>query len=60
MFYLQFILESVPVEKEGDLPVLIEPFLAAIRQERYIAIRDVHIWDYPLTYENMATLVCIG
>ncbi|XP_048247427.1 uncharacterized protein LOC124119712 [Haliotis rufescens] len=52
----RFILESVPQEQEGDLPVLLEPFLASIRQERYILIKDLHIWDYPMSYENVATL----
>ena len=53
----QFILESVVVEKEGDLPVLFEPLIMSIRQERYIFIKDLHVWDYPVTYENMASFV---
>jgi len=58
-FYLQFILEPVEVEKEGDLPVLIDPLLAAVRQERYTFVQDMYIWKYPLSYENTATLVRI-
>lgn len=53
----QFILEPVPLEKEGDLPVLLEPLIAAFRQERYIHIQDLYVWNYPMTYENMATVV---
>lgn len=53
----QFILEPVVVEKEGDLPVLFEPLIMSIRQERYIFIKDLHVWDYPVTYENMASFV---
>ena len=45
------------MEKEGDLPVLIEPLLACLRQERYIFIKDLYIWQYPMIYENAATLV---
>ncbi|XP_045200585.2 uncharacterized protein LOC123554471 isoform X1 [Mercenaria mercenaria] len=55
----QFILESVEMEKEGALPVLIEPFLAALRQERYTFIRDLYIWKYPMSYENTATLALL-
>lgn len=54
---MQFILEPVPVEKEGDLPVLLEPLIAAFRQERYVHIQDLYVWNYPMTYENMATVV---
>ena len=57
---LQFILEPVPVEKPGDMPVLLEPFLAALRQERYIYITFLHLWGYPLSYENTATIVSNG
>ena len=57
VFFFQFILEPVPVEKEGDLPVLLEPLLACLRQERYIYVKDLYIWQYPMTYENAATLV---
>ncbi|OWF54471.1 uncharacterized protein LOC110444826 isoform X1 [Mizuhopecten yessoensis] len=52
----KFIIESSVVEKEGDMPVLLEPLLAAIRQERYIHIRDLRIWNYPMSHENTATL----
>ena len=45
------------MEKEGDLPVLIEPLLACLRQERYTYIKDLYIWQYPMNYENAATLV---
>ena len=45
------------MEKEGDMPVLIEPLLACLRQERYIYIKDLYIWQYPMIYENAATLV---
>lgn len=54
----QFILESVEMEKEGAMPVLIEPLLAALRQERYTYIKDLYVWKYPMSYENTATLVC--
>ena len=37
--------------------MLIEPLLAAIRQDRYVYIKDLHIWDYPMSIENAATLV---
>ena len=53
----QFILESAAVEKEGDLPVLFDPLFASIRQERYIFIKDLYVWDYPVTFENMANFV---
>nr|KAG5698008.1 hypothetical protein BaRGS_005826 [Batillaria attramentaria] len=49
-----FIFEPVPVEKEGDLPALFEPFLMSLRQERYVHIKDLYVWDYPISYENMA------
>ncbi|XP_060606379.1 uncharacterized protein LOC132758701 isoform X2 [Ruditapes philippinarum] len=55
----QFILESVEIDKEGALPVLIEPFLAALRQERYTFIRDLYVWKYPMSYENTATLALL-
>ena len=45
------------MEKEGDIPILIESFLAAVRQERYTFIKDLYIWKYPMSYENTATLV---
>lgn len=54
-----FILEPVPLEKEGDLPVLLEPLIAAFRQERYIHIQDLYVWNYPMTYENMATVALL-
>ncbi|XP_062570893.1 uncharacterized protein LOC134232913 isoform X2 [Saccostrea cucullata] len=54
-----FILEPVPVEKEGDLPVLLEPLIAAFRQERYVHIQDMYLWNYPMTYENMATVALL-
>ncbi|XP_048745831.1 uncharacterized protein LOC125658587 isoform X2 [Ostrea edulis] len=54
-----FILEPVPVEKEGDLPVLLEPLIAAFRQERYVHIQDLYVWNYPMTYENMATVALL-
>ena len=57
--FFQFIFECVLPDNEGDLPVLIEPLLAAIRQDRYVYIKDLHIWDYPMSIENAATLVCI-
>ncbi|KAK3095694.1 hypothetical protein FSP39_017688 [Pinctada imbricata] len=52
----RFILEPEPVEKPGDMPVLLEPLLAAFRQERYIYITFLHLWGYPMSYENAATL----
>ncbi|CAL1546905.1 unnamed protein product [Lymnaea stagnalis] len=52
----KLILESVPVEKEGDLPVLFEPLMASLRQERYKHVKDIHVWDYPLSYEDVASL----
>ncbi|KAH3807947.1 hypothetical protein DPMN_136295 [Dreissena polymorpha] len=57
----QFIFEPVAVEKEGDIPVLIEPFLAALRQERYTFIRDMdmYLWKYSMSYENTATLALL-
>ncbi|KAL3847689.1 hypothetical protein ACJMK2_018649 [Sinanodonta woodiana] len=55
----RFILEAVRVEKEGDIPVLLEPLLAALRQERYTYIKDLHIWKYPMSYENTATLALL-
>ena len=55
----KFIFESVVPENEGDLPVLIEPLLAAIRQDRYVYIKDLHIWDYPMSIENAATLALL-
>ncbi|KAL8600014.1 hypothetical protein ACOMHN_057783 [Nucella lapillus] len=51
----KFILEPIMLEKEGDLPVLFEPLLMSIRQERYLCIKDLFVWDYPLTFENMAS-----
>jgi hypothetical protein len=53
----QFIIESVPVEKEGDLPVLFEPFLTTVRQIRYTFIRDLYVWNYPLSYEDICNFV---
>lgn len=53
----QFILESVPIEKEGDLPVLFEPFIMSLRQERYKHVQDIHVWDYPMSFEDAASLV---
>lgn len=55
----KFIFEAGIPENEGDLPVLIEPVLAAIRQDRYIYIRDLHIWEYPMSIENAATLALL-
>lgn len=55
----QFIFEPVEVEKEGDISVLIDPLLAALRQERYIYIQDLYIWKYPMSYENTATLALL-
>lgn len=55
----KFIFESQIPENEGDLPVLIEPILAAIRQDRYIFIKALHIWDYPMSIENAATLALL-
>ncbi|BFZ06078.1 hypothetical protein BsWGS_09117 [Bradybaena similaris] len=52
----KFIFESAPVEKEGQLPVLLEPFIMSLREVRYRHIQNIHIWDYPMTYENTATL----
>ncbi|XP_059164171.1 uncharacterized protein LOC131947100 [Physella acuta] len=52
----KFILETVPLVKDGDLPVLFEPLIASLRQERYKHIQDIHIWDYPMSYENIASL----
>ncbi|XP_061194083.1 uncharacterized protein LOC133202305 isoform X2 [Saccostrea echinata] len=54
-----FILEPAPIEKEGDLPVLLEPLIAAFRQERYVHIQDLYLWNYPMTYENMATVALL-
>ncbi|KAK0048886.1 hypothetical protein Bpfe_021652 [Biomphalaria pfeifferi] len=55
----KFILESVQVVKENDLPVLLDPFLSALRQERYKHVKDLHIWDYLMSYEDMASLALI-
>ncbi|GFN94416.1 NACHT lrr and pyd domains-containing protein 9 [Plakobranchus ocellatus] len=52
----KFILESVPVEKEGDMPVLFDPFIMSLRHERYKHVQDIHIWDYPMGHENVASL----
>lgn len=45
------------VENEGDLPVLFEPLIMTLRQERYTYIRDLYVWDYPISYENIANFV---
>ncbi|XP_025115558.1 uncharacterized protein LOC112576910 isoform X2 [Pomacea canaliculata] len=50
----KFIFESMMVENEGDLPVLFEPLIMTLRQERYTYIRDLYVWDYPISYENIA------
>ncbi|KAH9490272.1 hypothetical protein Btru_035320 [Bulinus truncatus] len=55
----KFIIESLPLVKDGDLPVLLDPFLAALRQERYKHVRDIHIWDYLMSYEDMVSLALL-
>ena len=41
------------------MPVLFDPLLISLRQERYTHVQDIHVWDYPMSYENIATLVSI-
>ncbi|KAJ8310692.1 hypothetical protein KUTeg_012557 [Tegillarca granosa] len=55
----KFILEAAQVEKPDDMAILLEPLLATIRQERYIHINDLHVWKYPMSYENAATLALL-
>ena len=41
-----------------DDPVIsIEPLVMTLRQERYVHISSLHIWDMLLSHENMASLV---
>ena len=56
--YLQFVLDTVPAPSPEDPVVAIEPFLMALRQERYTFIKALHIWDVPLTHQDMASIVC--
>ena len=58
-FFEQFIVEAMPVEREGDVPVLFEPLITSLRQVRYTSMRDLYVWDYPLSYEDMCSFVSI-
>jgi hypothetical protein len=53
----QIILEPLPVENKDDPQIKLEPLMSAIRAERYTYIKDIHIWDMLMKYDNIATLV---
>ena len=50
-------MEPLPVENSEDPVVSIEPLLLALRQERYVFIKNFHVWDIPLSHVHMASLV---
>ncbi|ESO98833.1 hypothetical protein LOTGIDRAFT_231199 [Lottia gigantea] len=53
---VKFIFEPITPERDGEVQVLLEPLLTAIRTERYVYVKDIYIWNYPMSYENVASL----
>ncbi|XP_064639024.1 uncharacterized protein LOC135494713 [Lineus longissimus] len=53
---VKIILEPLPVESKDDPQVTLEPLISSLRGERYTYIKDIHIWDMLMKYENIATL----
>lgn len=53
----QFILQAPDVVVPDTPPILLDPLIATIRIERYTFIRDLHIWDYPMSHDTVASVV---
>lgn len=39
--------------------VSLDPVTTAMRQERYVYIKDMFVWNIPLTHDQISSLVCI-
>lgn len=55
----KFIVERIPGVDGDDIPISIEPLLAALRQERYNFLKELYIWEIPLKHENVASLALL-
>lgn len=55
---LQFILAPVPDFDDPELKnVSLDPVIVSIRQEWYRYIKELHVWDLPISHEQLANLV---
>ncbi|XP_064615594.1 uncharacterized protein LOC135479631 [Liolophura sinensis] len=56
---VKFILQAPDVVVPDTPPILLDPLLATLRYERYTFIRDLHIWDYPMSYNTVASVALL-
>ncbi|KAK6184718.1 hypothetical protein SNE40_007130 [Patella caerulea] len=56
---VKFVFDAPSTGDGGELPVLLDPLLAALRKERYIHFKDLYVWNYPMSYENVASLALL-
>ena len=57
MYYLQFVVKPELPLNPGDPVTTLEPLVMSLRQERYAYIKDLHIWNMPLSHVDLASLV---
>ncbi|XP_071949865.1 uncharacterized protein [Antedon mediterranea] len=54
---VRFILQPISGWEDAEMSnVKLEPLLLSIRHERYKWIKELHIWDIPLIYQDVANL----